>query len=231
MNDELSSAPESKTPTTSSGVSCFILSIALIGVCIVLFSIFMPMLFEGWGSADMGGGSPAVGKPFSDLQLEPITFSEKPLVRADLLGKVSLLNFWVTWCGPCRAELPSLAEMGERFSADPDFLFLPVSIGGDDMQQLSTDSIVTLQKMNLELPCYADPSGATRMAYARVAGKRQIDLPTTVVIDRQGIIRGVWIGYRPSQEKYISELISKLLAEKPQPDAAPPQTQPENTQP
>ncbi len=219
MNDESSPPAAAKTST---GVSCFIISIALIGVCIVLYSIVAPMLFEGWGFPDMGGESPAVGKLFSDLNLEPITFSEKPVTRQDLSGKVVLINFWATWCGPCRAELPELAEIGERYADDADFLLLPISCGGDVLLQLSTESILMLQDMHLEMPCYADPNDTARRSYAMAAGTNQMDLPTTLVLDRKGIIRGVWIGYRPSQGKRIRELIETLLAEKPKPLAEKP---------
>ena len=209
MSDTDSLQPEVKT---SGCASWFILGLALFGMAIIFISIGGSILFDGWRLPGIGGESAALGKRLADLDLKPITSAESPVTRADVEGKVVLLNFWATWCGPCRAELPDIAAIGHKFENNADFMLLPVSCGNEDMLRLSTDSILMLREMDLEMPCYADPHGITRQAFAFAAGTDQLSLPTSLVLDRKGIIRGVWIGYGASQGKKMRELITSLLA-------------------
>ena len=186
---------------TSGCTAWFILGLAFLGMAIILFSI-------------LGGESAAINKTLPDLDLMPITAAENPVTVADLPGRVVLINFWATWCPPCRAELPEIAKIGDKFEDDSDFLLLPVSCGDDDLLQLSTDSVLLLRQLDLDMPCYTDPNGITRLAFASVAGTNQLSLPTTLILDRKGVIRGVWISFRSGQGKKMQELISSLLAEK-----------------
>ena len=212
MSNAQSPPPRAKT---SGCTAWFILGLAFFGMAMVLISIGAAVLFEVWDFPGWGGESAAVNKTLPNLDLMPITAAENPVAMADLSGKVVLINFWATWCGPCREELPEIAEIGDKFEDESDFLLLPVSCSNnDDLLQLSTDSILLLRQLDLDMPCYADPNGVTQQAFASVAGTNQLSLPTTLVLDRKGVIRGIWIGFRSGQGKKMRELISSLLAEK-----------------
>ncbi|MEA1952735.1 MAG: TlpA disulfide reductase family protein [Planctomycetota bacterium] len=204
MSSEQTPPPQAKQ---SGGSTWFILGIACLGVVIVLFKIVSP--------PDRGDDSIAVGQAMPGLDLTPITLNENPLTLPELSGKVSLINFWATWCGPCRAELPEIAEIGDKFEENEDFLLLPVSCGNDDPVRLSSNTVLMLRNMELEMPCYSDPTGNTRYALAEITGTPRMSLPTTLVLDRKGIVRGFWGGYRPGQGKDMQKLIAKLLNEKP----------------
>ncbi|NIL98561.1 MAG: redoxin domain-containing protein, partial [Planctomycetales bacterium] len=77
---------------------------------------------------------PAVGARLPTLQLRALTTGWGDVQLSDLRGNVVLLNFWGTWCGPCRQELPHLADIYARFGTRKDFRLLAVSCGlkGDD---------------------------------------------------------------------------------------------------
>lgn len=205
---------EQTPPTRAKGSGCvawFIMGLACLGVAIVLFFVGKGVLFDVQQPPGGGAGSAAIGKKMPALELTPITLNEKPLSLADLSGKVVLINFWATWCGPCRAELPEIEKIGEEFGDNEDFLLLPVSCGNNDAVKLS---IMMLRKMELEMPCYSDPTGETQQALTQIIAAPQMSLPTTLVLDRQGIVRGVWVGFLKGQGEEMQMLVAKLLAEK-----------------
>ena len=65
------------------------------------------------------------------------------------------------------------------------------------------------------MPTYNDPEGANRQALALLLGRPAIGFPTTVLLDRAGIIRAIWQGYSPGAERQMQQLVSDLLATKP----------------
>ncbi len=155
-----------------------------------------------------------IGAPLGQLKLQPLTGDPPAVSLAGLRGSVVLLNFWGPWCGPCREELPLIAEIYRRHRDDADFKLLAVSCGqggGDnDLAPLRRETAALLKKMDISLPTYADPGEVTRDAVDDIAGFE--GFPTTLLLDRQGVIRGVWLG--PVPEKEVEELIAGLLAEK-----------------
>lgn len=153
------------------------------------------------------------GKPLADFDLQPLTGSSQPLQRADLAGRVVLLNFWGTWCPPCQRELPHLVHLIERFEDKKDFLPLLVSCGTgpEDLDELRGETAEFLAQHDYHVPTYADVHQATRRGLVKTAGMR--GYPFTAVLDRQSIIRGVWEGYDPDGPQQMAALVEKLLSE------------------
>ncbi len=156
----------------------------------------------------------AVGKTLSELELEPLTGEGRRVTLADLTGRVVLINFWGPWSSPGRDGLPPLAEMSTKFQDQPAFKLLAVSCGehaNQDPRVLRRDTEEFLRRQNLRIPVYADPGEVTRSAIDDVVGFH--DYPTTLIIDRAGRIRGVWVGYKPGVEDDMQQLVVRLLAE------------------
>ncbi len=156
-----------------------------------------------------------VGQMLPFLELQPLTGDVSAVSLADIRDHVTLLNFWGTWCPPCRSELPHIAELRQRFAGRAAFRLLAVSCppGGqaDDVQSLEEGTAALLKRLGLDLPTYSDPDDATQSALGQL-----IDLqgyPTTVLLDRLGVIRAVWVGYRPGVETEMERYISMLLDE------------------
>jgi thiol-disulfide isomerase/thioredoxin len=155
-----------------------------------------------------GTQGPAIGKSLPYLRLEPLTGDARLVTVDDLQGRVTLLNFWGTWCAPCIREFPHLVELSERFKDRPEFQFLPVSCGSEgndtDLEPLTRATDDFLKARMLELPTYADRGAGTRQAIVMlIGGNNQFGLPITLLIDRQGRVRAFWMGYSP---KFVEEM-------------------------
>jgi thiol-disulfide isomerase/thioredoxin len=140
-------------------------------------------------------------KPAPALKLKGIEGKSHDL--AQLRGKVVLINFWATWCPPCRREMPSMERLSQRFKGQP-FVVLAVDVGEDaDTIEVFTSQLDT----TLTFPILLDTRSHAMRAW-RVAG-----LPTTFLVDKQGRIVASAIGGRefdhPEIVKAVGELIRK----------------------
>jgi thiol-disulfide isomerase/thioredoxin len=155
---------------------------------------------------------PAIGRTPAAIELEPLTGADEPVRLEDLSGKVVLVNFWATWCGPCWLEAPHIARLGEKFRGRPDFALLPVSCGEtmpEDVGLLRRETGQFLAKLDLDMPTYVDTRWTTREAFSKLGGAPA--LPSTYVLDGQGTIRGVWLGFGPDVPEQMELLIDELL--------------------
>src|SRR3712207_815866 len=156
------------------------------------------------GAATQRTNAPNVSaEPAPDVELK--TTDGKPLKLSELRGQVVLLNFWATWCVPCRSEIPSLNEM-QRDLSGRGFKVLGVTTYD------SADLVREYQKdVRQEYTVALGDDG--------VANKYAVGpLPTTFIIDRQGRIRHTIIGERSRAQ--FEELINPLLDETPATAAA-----------
>ena len=125
-----------------------------------------------------------------------------PLKLADLKGKVLVLDFWATWCGPCRAQYPLYEEVKKRFKDRSDVVFLAISADEDT-------SLVKpfLEEMKWSKNVYLDDGLARLMAVANI--------PATVVFDKQGQLASRMNGYLPDRfVDMLTERIQAALAER-----------------
>jgi thiol-disulfide isomerase/thioredoxin len=118
----------------------------------------------------------------------------------DLKGRAVLLNFWASWCEPCRAEMPSLQALAERHGPDK-LVVLTVNFkeGAGTAQRF-------VQRANLQLPVLLDPLGQT----AKQWGARAF--PTTILIGADGRVRGVVRGEVDWLSPQAAKLVEPLLA-------------------
>lgn len=147
------------------------------------------------------------GKPAPDFEAK--TLDGRALSLSGLKGKVVLLDFWATWCGPCEETIPNLVELYRRHRAS-GLEIVGVSLDDDER----------------DVPAFAAENG---MRYPIVVDseKRLLDsyqvrsVPTTVLVDREGVVRGRWVGAGEEIERELEGKIRELL-EAPSPGSGPP---------
>lgn len=116
-------------------------------------------------------------------------------------GRVVMVNFWATWCGPCRVELPQLAKLHDRYRGS-GFVLLGVNIDEDP------NAARTLAgKLGLKFPVLLDTDKKVVAAYDLNA------MPATVLIDKDGRVRHLHRGYREGVEQTYEQQVRELLKE------------------
>lgn len=122
--------------------------------------------------------APAIGHPAPDFVLESLSGNTVHL--SELQGHPILLNFWATWCGPCRQEMPLLAKYHQ---SQPDLVMLAVN-AGEERDQVKAFR----DEFGLMFDVLLDPEGRVQSLYD-IRG-----YPTTFFLDERGIVRAVVMG-------------------------------------
>ncbi len=102
------------------------------------------------------------------------------------LGKTVVLNFWGSWCPPCRDEAPTLAVLAEQYRSQG------VAFLGDDVADTPTNALAFTRSVGITYPSINDPGYAVVQQFSQVAPVS--DTPTTVVIDKTGHVVGMVLG-------------------------------------
>ena len=115
-------------------------------------------------------------------------------------GRVVLLDFWATWCAPCRVAIPKLDALQARFGAQG---LSVLGVSAEDPQDVAAFT----QHMGMRYGIAADKHGATTRSYGVAS------LPTLIVIDKRGVVRDVAIGFDPGSDGRLEATVRTLLAE------------------
>ena len=138
------------------------------------------------------------GKKASNFRLDDLGGRKVELKH--FKGKVVFLNFWATWCGPCKEEMPAMEALYNQFK-DKDFVFLAISV---DYAGLKTVKEF-VEKYRYTFPVLMDPKGETLDRFG-VKG-----IPTTVLIDRKGLMIGKAVGPKDWKRPEVISILNLLL--------------------
>lgn len=157
----------------------------------VLGALFTVLAATSLASSDM------VGQAAPDFALK--SSSGENLRLSEYRGDVVMINFWATWCGPCRQEMPLLDDLYAKYQR-VGFTLLGVNIDDD-----SRRAVKMIEELGVNFPVLFDESKSVSKLYKVEA------MPVTVLVDKEGIVRHVHHGYKPGYEdKYLTEIRALL---------------------
>ncbi|MFN2367012.1 MAG: peroxiredoxin family protein [Desulfurivibrionaceae bacterium] len=139
------------------------------------------------------------GQPAPDFELLDIEGNLWKL--SELKGQVVFVNFWATWCPPCREEMPAMQEL---YEAMPDDRFKMLAILNNDDPNLAA---IFAEKNGFEFPILVDPASEIGNAYG-ITG-----VPETYIVDKEGILRQKYLGPRewssPKAQQMLLDYINR----------------------
>jgi len=175
-----------------------ILIVGLVCVCLlggavcVMGWLTVPPLPGPQPAGGTSAGSTAPDFTLQDLDGRSVTLGE-------LRGQVVLIDFWATWCTPCKHEMPHLQDMYERYR-DRGFTVLAVDVG-----ESANQARPFIEGEGYTFPVLLDSQSKVFRQYGVRA------LPTVFVVDTQGVIREVKVGYASGSERELARIVESLL--------------------
>jgi thiol-disulfide isomerase/thioredoxin len=167
--------------------------------CIVLLLFVLSACRPAFSDGD---ALTKVGDKMPDIRVEQEaggTFS-----LAEEKGKVVVVNFWATWCGPCQVEMPELEkEIWQKYKSSPDFAFIAIA------REQDKATVLGFQRTHpsYTFPLAWDPNRAT---YALLASA---GIPRTYVVDRRGFITYQGVGFGRGSTAAVDHAVQKALAQ------------------
>ena len=157
------------------------------------FTLALMISVAGMGLAD------AAKKPAPNFTLKSL--SGKNMKLSEMSGNVVLINFWASWCGPCREEMPYLNALHKKYKS------LGFTVLGVNVEEQSSNAKGFLSNTPVDFPILLDNKNKVSKMYNVIA------MPTTVVVDRDGNMRYLHKGYKPGDEKKYVKMVKKLIRE------------------
>lgn len=162
-------------------------------------NILLTLCLSLAGVAFTSSASALVGKSAPDFTLKSLTGENLNLNEQK--GNIIVLNFWASWCGPCRKEMPILQEFHDQYTD------LGVQVWGVNVEQENQAGRDFISKLAVDFPILFDNKNTLSAQY-------QVDaMPTTAIVDRSGVVRYVFRGYKDGYEKKYAKAIKKLIRE------------------
>jgi len=140
-----------------------------------------------------------LNQPAPDFTLKSLTGENLKL--SEMAGNVVLINFWASWCGPCREEMPLLNALHSKYEA------LGFTVLGVNVEENIDGAKGFLNDFPVDFPILLDNTNAVSKQYKVIA------MPTTVVVDRDGNMRFLHKGYKLGDEAKYRQMVKKLVRE------------------
>ena len=163
----------------------------VLGCLIFTLAVSSAMLIPAWSETS----GPAPNFTLTDGDGNTVSLE-------DLRGQVVMINFWASWCGPCREEMPLLEQIHQRYEP------LGFTLLGINVEENSSDAVNWLRDRPVSFPILFDPENGVSQLYDVVA------MPSTVLVDRQGNVRFLHHGYKAGYEDQYQDQVRALVRER-----------------
>jgi len=166
----------------------------------ILFLLVLHTPVEGAKTLfEKAGIQPIKGKPMAPhFSLDNL--DGKKVELKQYRGKIVFLNFWATWCGPCKEEMPSMEALYQKFK-ERGFAFLAISVDYDEKKKVKE----FMDKHHYTFPVLIDPRSLTLDLY------KVREIPTTILIDKKGKMVGKAIGPKDWNHPEIVNILNQLI--------------------
>jgi peroxiredoxin len=170
-----------------------------------ILGLVVPSLavMAGCSSAEDASGAqhPLVGAQAPEIEAESVT-GEGPTTIADARGKVAIVDFWATYCDPCRKSFPVYQKLVDDHSGS----LVVIGVSVDDPDDVTTDEVKAFgTELNTSFPLVWDKDKKTAGVYSPPK------MPTSYVIDKQGVVRYVHAGYQAEEADKIAAEVDELM--------------------
>lgn len=164
------------------------------------FLVAAGLAMSGWAMADaLVDPGQAKMAPKAEVHLPSLAGQSASL--SDLKGKVVLLDFWASWCGPCRESFPWMSEMQDRYAAQG------LEVVAVNLDQEESDAKQFLTQVPVRFTVLVDSQAQMPESFGLIG------MPSSYLIDRQGRIRAEHIGFHKRDIEAYEQQIQTLLAE------------------
>ena len=156
-------------------------------------------------------GAVAQNHPVEDFKNKPVpnfklvTTTGQTITRSSMMGKVYLVDFWATWCGPCKAAMPSMQKLHNKYKAKG------FSVIGANILENGTDKANTAAKFKQAAKYTYTFTKNTPEAEKFAEALKVQGIPTFLLIDKKGVIRHVEVGFSPKHEADLDKKVAALL--------------------
>jgi len=142
-----------------------------------------------------------IGSPAPHFDLPVFATADRHFALETLRGRVVLLDFWASWCGPCRQSFPLYEQLRQEMPAR-DFALLAINL-----DEMADGPRAFLEEHPVHYTSLADPAGEVARQYGLIG------MPTSFLIDRDGVVRARHTGFKPQDIEALRKEIRDLIAE------------------
>jgi thiol-disulfide isomerase/thioredoxin len=182
-------------------------ALVIVGMIVAAAAYFYLVSGEASLSAAMIDSLPAVkgaSKPAPDVPIK--TLDGREIKLSSYQGKVVVLDFWASWCPPCRDEVPVLVELAGKHNAQGlEVIGLSIEDPAEDIEAVKR----FVKEYNINYTV----GFATTETFGAFAGEGELPIPQTFIFDKDGKLRAHLVGFTSSESKRLRQTVSRLLAD------------------
>lgn len=143
-----------------------------------------------------------IGAPAPAISVKTLSnYSGAQIDLASLKGQVVYVDFWASWCGPCKKSFPELDKLYTKHVASS------FEIVGINLDENTADADGFLKQHPVTFPLAADPKGVSAEQF-KVKG-----MPSAYLLDKKGVVRHIVVGFSDGEAEHLDKLITQLVAE------------------